>query len=291
VKGVDAREQFLNHIIEYDKYLGEHVFQVTMKSAIFELLYNMRLLTINVAECLSQWRYSIARIIKMYSINMEGSIVFTYKGKNYLTKMYDDLNFLKNSHIARYTNISATSDPLLLAPSKSDSHRVGKKQIIITVPPPLKSRVIAAIDYITNEHKGISDAKIVGKEAPTKTTHVVISDYHNENIANLCEQNTQPQSQLKQPLAEFASSPSDDISSNKNNLLITSGNAIDHQDFNSLMSPPQHLEHNYNVPISIPDNPSQISFALSNLITKQENSTRLNAIKQNLLCITNNISH
>ncbi len=137
MKGIDAREQFLNHIMEYDKYLGEHVFQVTMKPAIFELLYNMRLLTINVAECLSQWRYSIGRMIKMYSISMEGNVVFTYKEQNYLNKMHDDLNFLKSSHIARYTNISTESDPLLLAPSKADPHKVGKKQIIITVPPPL----------------------------------------------------------------------------------------------------------------------------------------------------------
>lgn len=196
--------------------------------------------------------------MKMYDINIEGKIVFTYKGLNYLYKMYDDLDFLQNSHIAQFTNIAKESDPLLLASSKSDSNKTGKKQIIVTIPPPLRPRVVAALNCINAEHQEAGNANNVSnkQESPSGAMHAL----GNEIIGN--QEEVKKQKEDERPITCLGAM---DMITNQNNALITSGNAMDHQDFNALIPlPPEEIKNQI---IASGENDNQISFALSNTIT------------------------
>ena len=161
---MQAREQFLKNIIELEKYLRETQIAFNnneLQREIFELFYNMRLLTINVVECIKKWKESFVYMSSFLpsTVTFDTTTVeFCFGNYNYLRKLSSDMNFLYGSSLSRIISFSNRSDPFLLTPSiykkkvSTSSGRVDPQQIIvITLHPELKVRIQLCQRFITAE--------------------------------------------------------------------------------------------------------------------------------------------
>lgn len=88
------------------------------------MLTHLRILSINVIECILKWKNSFKEYLLFLSKSSEnlkvyGNIVipFIISDRNYVLKMKRDLNFLFGSSLANYFNFTK-NDPFLIYPTK-----------------------------------------------------------------------------------------------------------------------------------------------------------------------------
>jgi hypothetical protein len=160
---VQAREQFLKNIIELENYLKETQIAFNnneLQREIFELFYNMRLLTINVVESIKKWKESfvyMSSFLPATAIFDMCSVEYYYGNLNYLKKLSSDVNFLYGSSLSRIISFSNRPDPFLLTPSiyKKKAYSTGRVDpqpiIVITLHPELKVRIQLCQRFINAE--------------------------------------------------------------------------------------------------------------------------------------------
>lgn len=108
-------------------------------------LTKMREITIETLEAVRMYREKIAAL---WAGDRRGSrILIQYKGKNYIFKLKNDLNFLINSTLATAFDFSEKSDPFLVYPSllRTSEHET------IPIPPSLLPRIKACEKVILDE--------------------------------------------------------------------------------------------------------------------------------------------
>jgi hypothetical protein len=165
LRAVIAREESLQSIFEMNNYLTEVAGWEKMKDVQLEcaeLLHAHRLLTINAVESIVKWRelISFSAVVNNQSEAMH--IPFIYNDSNYLAKMRNDLDFLKNSEFSKVFQFD-TLDPLLVKPSKPTFKAKDKKidtnyfiqhgQVVVSLPSSLKPKSDYAEEIIGREFK------------------------------------------------------------------------------------------------------------------------------------------
>ena len=106
-----------------------------------ELLTHMRIISLNVVECILRWREHLLSIYKLQKQkNKKATLNIKFQdsgidGANYLLKMKSDTAFLAESALQEYFNFSKKSDPFLVFTSKQqnfDSSNSVKKVLPIS---------------------------------------------------------------------------------------------------------------------------------------------------------------
>ena len=165
LRAVAAREESLKSVKEMNDYLRasdgwEKVKEVQTEAA--ELLHAHRMLTLSAIEGIMKWRGQMQEAFNLPPHNFP----FMWEGENYLLKLRDDLDFLKQSEYAKVMNFGEEPDPLLVYPSvpagKAEKNRkrdanyfLSEGQAIVPLPSTITGRVKEAEDYVRKEYDWI----------------------------------------------------------------------------------------------------------------------------------------
>lgn len=120
--GIIARENCLREVKEYRYEEGENLDDFITKCT--HKLHSLRMLSLNAVECIVIWREQM-----LYAYNQSLSMVaepapelpFLWNGENYLVKIKNDTDFLKDHSLAEWFNFSDKNDPFLVIPSCAHS--------------------------------------------------------------------------------------------------------------------------------------------------------------------------
>lgn len=165
LRAVIAREDSLSSIYEMNKYLKEVTGWEKMRDVQLEcaeLLHAHRILTINAVESIVKWKELISFSALINNETNSMFIPFIIKGTNYLLKLRNDLDFLKDSEFAKVFAFE-NNDPLLIKPSKPISKLKDKKidsnyfiqhgQVVVSLPSSLRPKADYVEDILGREHK------------------------------------------------------------------------------------------------------------------------------------------
>lgn len=181
LKSIKSREESLKSIFELNNYLTTNNWvnlkEVHLQCA--ELLHGHRLFTLNAIESITKWRSSLISSLKVNNVPA-GFIECKYEDNNYLVKMRNDLDFLKNSEFAKILNFEAENDPLLVAPSipvgrnergrkRDPNYFVDEGSVIVPIPSFMMARVKEAENIVRNEYEYI---KFLNENTPEKQAQV-----------------------------------------------------------------------------------------------------------------------
>lgn len=153
VKAINAREGCLAKLRQVEKMfkgLGEEQGNYTssegmeeMVNKASELLTHLRILSLNVVECVGKWKenFSYLFLLANSAFIKQGALFLPYvfNNENYLLKMIKDLDFLCYSNLGVFFNFSTKSDPFLTNLTQEDPQYPGK--IIQYVSKTLLSRI------------------------------------------------------------------------------------------------------------------------------------------------------
>lgn len=142
LQSIIAREQCLKHVLRIDKYIVdedtqfdfcEQTKQAQVLQKCADIMYSLRLLTLNAIECITSWRNQFKYLLNTlqnqgFASNPQiaAFVQESYSSlpilpfldhPNYLLKMKTDLDFLAESNLAKYFKFSKASDPLLITPA------------------------------------------------------------------------------------------------------------------------------------------------------------------------------
>ena len=194
LKGIFAREESLQSIKEMNEYLGkakdwEEIIDIKLECA--EILHAHRMLTLNVSENIEQWKESFRFEINDFRAD------FMYNGVNYLEKLYEDLDFLKYSELAKVFKFSTTADPFLIAPSKVIEKKRGKVgnsnyfmhngQVIIPLPTLMVKRVQKMEHFIKSASRPNKILPKSGRKSRSVSPNLVKRSNNNELIGKQAE--------------------------------------------------------------------------------------------------------
>ncbi|OMJ93377.1 hypothetical protein SteCoe_3615 [Stentor coeruleus] len=161
-KSVQAREESLKSVIEMNEYLKnstdwDKVKNVQLEAA--ELLHAHRMLTLNAIEGILKWRNQLAEIFNASS----QKFIFKHEKENYLLKLRNDLDFIKDSEYAKVFYFGeGDPDPLLVYPSvpsgkleksrkRDPNYFINDGQVIVPLPSTITGRVREAEDAVKKE--------------------------------------------------------------------------------------------------------------------------------------------
>ena len=168
--GIVAREECIKHITALEGAIQDEGAPQEAFTEAVNLLHSLRMLSLNVVECIVKWREHLLCIkaqVNPESAKSPTAIPFLWRGENYLTKMKSDSLFLAESAYSRVFNFSAKSDPFLVFPSlahtgvgtaslmakkrgkgtsphKSSSHSSASGRLTVPLPNALMKRVRAS---------------------------------------------------------------------------------------------------------------------------------------------------
>lgn len=177
LKSIKSREDSLKSIHELNSYLKSTNWlplkEVHLQCA--ELLHGHRLFTLNVIESITKWRKTLTDSLLVNNSSV-GFIEFKYSKENYLLKLRNDLDFLKNSEFSKILNFSNENDPLLVTPSipigktergrkRDPNYFVDGGQVIVPIPSFMMSRVKEAEDLLNFEYEYV---KFIEENTPEK---------------------------------------------------------------------------------------------------------------------------
>ena len=147
LSGIKSREESLISIKEMSDYLKETHYWYKIPeigTECVEILHAHRVMTLTVAENIEKW-------MSLLAFESSGFVVdFIYNGYNYLTKIQNDLEFLKTSEMSRIFKFSNENDPFLIFPSKVlEKHNIKEKSSPLTknnylnipIPPSIFARI------------------------------------------------------------------------------------------------------------------------------------------------------
>ncbi|OMJ66739.1 hypothetical protein SteCoe_36316 [Stentor coeruleus] len=205
LRAVNAREDSLASIYEMNKYLKEVTGWEKMRDVQLEcaeLLHAHRILTINAVESIVKWKELISFSALINNETNSMYIPFIFQGKNYLLKLRNDLDFLKDSEFSKVFAFE-NNDPLLIKPSKPINKLKDKKidsnyfiqhgQVVVSLPSSLKPKADYVEDILGREHKIDNMMTPVQIE---EMSNVIYEEMYEEEITNHVDNlvnNTRPQ--------------------------------------------------------------------------------------------------
>jgi len=144
-KAVQSREAMLAELLKIVDLFTITPAKGQILSEAKAILIKIREITIETLEAISMYREKIAAL---WAGDRRGSrVLVQFKGKNYIFKLKNDLNFLQNSTLATVFDFSEKSDPFLIHPSLM--HTSEHETIPIT--PSLLPRIKACEKVILDE--------------------------------------------------------------------------------------------------------------------------------------------
>lgn len=162
LRAVAAREESLKSVKDMNDYLNasenwDKEKEIQIEAA--ELLHAHRMLTVNAIEAIVKWRGQMHNSFKLSPHHFP----FMWEGENYLLRLRDDLDFLKQSEYAKILYFGEDTDPLLIYPSvpsgKLEKNRkrdanyfLNDGQVIVPLPSTMKGRVKESEDEVRKEY-------------------------------------------------------------------------------------------------------------------------------------------
>lgn len=185
LSAVAAREESLKSLKEMHDYLKSYADWDKAKDIqleITELLHTHRLLTVNAIEGILNWRDQLSKNFNVPPKNF----AFMWEGQNYLIKLRNDLDFLKDSEYTKIFNFGGEEpDPLLVCPSNLITKPPKNNQILVPISANMNQRVKDAEDAVRDEWDW---TKHVEENDPRKIAENVAPEICDEYVDEVIEE-------------------------------------------------------------------------------------------------------
>lgn len=100
---------------------------------VIQVFKNIRVLSINIINYFIKVRESSSYFILKGKFNLDNISASYNYDKNYLIKMKNDTDFLRNSALAKFFNFSQDSDPFLISLSENKDYNNNDDKISVPI--------------------------------------------------------------------------------------------------------------------------------------------------------------